>query len=67
MTPEQFIDALPARQRQVVDLWLDGKTNKETAEILGISKRCAEAHRQHLHDKLSGHFLCIKPRIVNLR
>ena len=24
MTPEQFIDALPARQRQVVDLWLDG-------------------------------------------
>ena len=49
------------------DFTIPSKTNKETAEILRISKRCAEAHRQNLHDKLSGHFLCIKPRIVSLR
>ena len=40
------LETLTARQRQVLDLMLADKSNREIATELGISERTAEAHRQ---------------------
>lgn len=43
------------RERQVLQLIAEGKTNKEIAEILKITVKTAESHRAHLMDKLQIH------------
>jgi non-specific serine/threonine protein kinase len=43
---------LTAREEQVLDLLVDGKTNREIAEELGISPRTAQAHVTNLLQKL---------------
>ncbi|MHB8084377.1 MAG: LuxR C-terminal-related transcriptional regulator [Dehalococcoidia bacterium] len=37
--------SLTPRQRQVIDAVLDGKSNKDIAALLGISRRTVEIHR----------------------
>ncbi len=44
--------ALSAREREVLDLILDGKMNKVIADRLGISMRTVEVHRAHIFDKM---------------
>jgi DNA-binding NarL/FixJ family response regulator len=44
--------ALTARERQIVQLLAEGKTNKEAATALGISVKTIEAHRANLMRKL---------------
>ncbi len=44
---------LTMRERQVFQLIAEGKTNNETAGILGISVRTVEVHRAHMMDKLN--------------
>jgi two-component system response regulator DctR len=44
--------ALSAREREVLDLILDGKMNKVIADKLGISMRTVEVHRAHIFDKM---------------
>jgi two-component system response regulator DctR len=44
---------LTGRERQVFQLIAEGKTNNETASILGISVRTVEVHRAHMMDKLN--------------
>ena len=53
-------DSLPERplsdrERQVLQLVAEGKTNKEVASLLGISVNTAESHRTNLMEKLDIH------------
>jgi len=43
---------LTQREREVLDLVVSGRTNKEIAEGLAISIKTVEAHRAHLMEKL---------------
>lgn len=44
---------LTTREREIVRLLADGRSNKETASLLGISVRTSETHRASLMRKLS--------------
>jgi DNA-binding NarL/FixJ family response regulator len=46
-------ERLTARERQIVQLIAEGKSNKEVADTLGISVRTAETHRANLLHKLN--------------
>ena len=52
-----YVSPLSSREREVVVLLAIGKTNKETAEKLGISTRTAESHRAKIMLKLGLHSL----------
>jgi DNA-binding NarL/FixJ family response regulator len=41
-----------AREREIIQLLAEGKSNKEVAVALGISVRTAEAHRANINHKL---------------
>lgn len=45
--------ALSTREREVLDLILEGKMNKVIADKLGISMRTVEVHRAHIFDKMN--------------
>lgn len=47
------LSMLSAREREVLDLILDGKMNKVIADKLGISMRTVEVHRAHIFDKMN--------------
>lgn len=44
---------LSTREREVLDLILEGKMNKVVADMLGISMRTVEVHRAHIFDKMN--------------
>ncbi|HUJ39132.1 MAG TPA: response regulator transcription factor [Candidatus Acidoferrales bacterium] len=46
---------LTAREREIVQLLAEGKSNKEVAGVLGISVRTAETHRSNIMLKLDLH------------
>jgi DNA-binding NarL/FixJ family response regulator len=48
---------LTQREREVVQLLAEGRTNKDVAESLGISVRTVETHRNNIMRKLGGHTL----------
>ena len=48
-------ETLTDREKQVLKLVADGKSNKETASVLGISVKTAMCHREHMMDKLDLH------------
>jgi DNA-binding NarL/FixJ family response regulator len=48
-------DALTDREKQVLKLVAEGKSNKEVAELLGISVKTAMSHREHAMNKLDLH------------
>lgn len=50
-TPEE-LDILTKREKQILELILQGKNNKEIGDHLNISKRTAEVHRFNLMKKL---------------
>lgn len=45
--------ALTEREREVLILLAEGKTNQEIAQMLGISPSTVETHRSHVMEKLS--------------
>lgn len=47
------IGQLTAREREVLQLLAEGKTNKEVGHLLGISVKTAETHRARVMRKLS--------------
>jgi two-component system response regulator FixJ len=47
------LNALTEREREVVNLLVMGRTNKEIAESLGLSSRTVEVHRAHVMEKLA--------------
>lgn len=48
-------DSLTDREKQVLKLVAEGRSNKEVAEVLGISVRTAMSHREHVMEKLGLH------------
>jgi two-component system response regulator DctR len=48
----QRLGALSAREREVLELILEGNMNKVIADKLGISMRTVEVHRAHIFDKM---------------
>lgn len=49
---EARLAALSAREREVLELILNGNMNKVIADKLGISMRTVEVHRAHIFDKM---------------
>jgi DNA-binding NarL/FixJ family response regulator len=49
------LQSLGDRERQVLQLVAEGKSNKEVAGILDITVKTAESHRAHLMEKLQIH------------
>ena len=58
------IALLTKRERQVMDLLVEGKQNKMIAQELGISPRTVELHRSKVMDKLEAHSLSEVVRAV---
>ncbi len=48
-------DSLTDREKQVLKLVAEGRSNKEVAEALGISVKTAMSHREHVMEKLGVH------------
>ena len=48
----QRLASLSAREREVLDLVLEGRMNKVIADMLGISMRTVEVHRAHIMEKM---------------
>ena len=48
---------LTAREREIIQLLAEGKSNKEVAAALGISTKTAETHRTNIMRKLDFHSL----------
>lgn len=51
-TSKDKSDSLTSREREIVQLLAEGKSNKEVASILGISVKTAETHRATVMRKL---------------
>jgi DNA-binding NarL/FixJ family response regulator len=48
-------ESLTDREKQVLKLVAEGKSNKEVAEVLGISVKTAMSHRERMMEKLDIH------------
>jgi DNA-binding NarL/FixJ family response regulator len=48
-------EALTDREKQVLKLVAEGRSNKEVADLLGISVKTAMSHREHVMEKLGVH------------
>jgi DNA-binding NarL/FixJ family response regulator len=48
-------DSLTDREKQVLKLVAEGRSNKEVAELLDISVKTAMSHREHVMEKLGLH------------
>jgi DNA-binding NarL/FixJ family response regulator len=53
--PGDPYEALTDREKQVLKLVAEGKSNKEVAELLGISVKTAMSHRERVMEKLDLH------------
>ncbi|MGE5433361.1 MAG: response regulator [Candidatus Doudnabacteria bacterium] len=52
--PDRY-ESLSEREREVFQLIVEGKANKEIASILGVSAGTIETHRGHIMEKLDAH------------
>ncbi len=52
---EDSYDLLTDREREILQLIAEGRTNKEVANLLNISLTTAETHRSHILQKLDLH------------
>jgi DNA-binding NarL/FixJ family response regulator len=55
LSSKKDADILSSREMEVLQLIAEGKANKESAEVLHISVKTVEKHRQSLMDKLNIH------------
>lgn len=53
--PEDPYERLTDREREVFRLLVEGRTNAQVAETLGISPKTVDNHRTHLMEKLGVH------------
>jgi two-component system response regulator NreC len=52
---EDSYELLSSREREILQLLAEGKTNKEIAGSLNLSVHTVESHRRNLHEKLNFH------------
>jgi DNA-binding NarL/FixJ family response regulator len=52
---EDSFDLLTTREREVVQLLAEGKSNKDAAQLLGLSLYTVETHRSNIFQKLNLH------------
>jgi two-component system response regulator NreC len=52
---EDKYDRLTDREREVLQLIAEGRTNREIAQLLHVTVKTVEAHRAHVMDKLNLH------------
>jgi DNA-binding NarL/FixJ family response regulator len=52
---DDSLELLTSREREVLQLVAEGKSNRDIGELLGISPRTADAHRTHIMRKLDLH------------
>jgi len=52
---EDNLALLTDREREVLQLIAEGKTNKEIATLLSVSINTVETHRKHIMEKLDLH------------
>jgi two-component system response regulator NreC len=52
---EDSYDLLTPREREILQLLAEGKTNKEAASVLGVSPHTIETHRGNILEKLNLH------------
>ncbi|NIP72958.1 MAG: response regulator transcription factor [Gammaproteobacteria bacterium] len=57
MEAAELLDRLTPRERETMDLLVEGKLNKQIAADLGISVRTVEAHRAKIMEKLDARSL----------
>ncbi|MBL8296652.1 MAG: response regulator transcription factor, partial [Bryobacterales bacterium] len=50
---EDSYELLSAREKEVLQLLAEGKSNKEVAALLNLSTYTVESHRTHIMQKLS--------------
>jgi DNA-binding CsgD family transcriptional regulator len=50
--PDYVAQEITGREREIVDLLLQGMTNKQIAETLGIAVDTVKKHLQHVYKKL---------------
>jgi DNA-binding NarL/FixJ family response regulator len=48
-------ESLTDREKQVLKLVAEGRSNKDVADLLGISVKTAMSHREHIMEKLDLH------------
>ena len=60
---QRRLEALTPREREVMELLVEGKANKEVADVLGLSVRTVEGHRARLMEKLGVNSLADLVRI----
>jgi DNA-binding NarL/FixJ family response regulator len=53
--PVDPYETLTDREKQILKLIAEGRSNKEAAHLLGISVKTAMSHREHLMEKLGLH------------
>lgn len=49
--------SLTPREREVMELVVEGRPNKVIAQVLGLSSKTVEAHRAHVMDKMAARSL----------
>lgn len=49
---DERIDTLTPRERQVMEMVVNGMANKQVAAELGLSEKTIEVHRKHVMDKM---------------
>jgi DNA-binding NarL/FixJ family response regulator len=52
---KEALNPLTAREREIVQLLAEGRSNKEVASLLAISVKTVETHRSHIMAKLNLH------------
>ncbi len=52
---QDTFDLLTAREKEILQLLAEGKSNKEVATVLNVSPYTVETHRMHLMQKLNLH------------
>jgi DNA-binding NarL/FixJ family response regulator len=52
---EDSYDLLTTREREVLQLLAEGRSNKEVATVLDLSLHTVETHRSHVMQKLNLH------------
>lgn len=60
----EHLDALTAREREVLDLMVSGKANKVMAAELGVSQRTVEIHRARVMEKMQARSLAQLVRMI---